>query len=98
MIKPLNDRILVKRFEEETVTDGGIVLLKSAKREQAEGRVIAVGPGKRDNRGNLKPMDVKEGDHVLFSIHAGAKVKVDGEEMEMMSESDVFCVIEDDND
>ncbi|VAW37833.1 Heat shock protein 60 family co-chaperone GroES [hydrothermal vent metagenome] len=93
-IRPLNDRILVKRLEEEEKTAGGIIIPDSAKEKPAEGKVIAVGPGKRNDNGDRVAMDVKEGDSVLFSKYGGTDVKIDGEDYLIMREEDVLGIVE----
>ncbi len=94
-IKPLGDRILVKRFEEEEVRKGGIILPDTAKEKPQQGKVIAVGTGKIDENGNRKPLEVKEGDKVLFGKYAGTEVKLDEEEHLIMREDDILGIIED---
>jgi len=91
----LRDRVLVKRVEEERTTAGGIVLPDSAAEKPNRGEVIAVGPGKSNDKGEVRPISVKVGDIVLFSQYAGSKIKVDGEELLMMGEDDILGVIED---
>ncbi len=93
-IRPLNDRILVKRLEEEGKTAGGIIIPDSAKEKPAEGKVIAVGPGKLNENGDRVTMDVKEGDRVLFSKYGGTDVKIDGEDHLIMREDDVLGIVE----
>jgi len=93
-IKPLQDRILVKRVEEETKTKGGIIIPDSAKEKPIEGLVIAVGKGKTKEDGGRIAMDVKEGDKILFGKYAGTEVKIDGEEHLIMREDDVLGIIE----
>jgi len=93
-IRPLHDRVLVKRLEEERKTAGGIVIPDSATEKPNRGEVIAVGNGKKNDKGEVVPLDVKAGDKVLFAQYAGTNVKVDGEEMLMMSESDIQGIIE----
>ena len=93
-IRPLHDRVLIKRVEEETTTASGIVLPGSAAEKPNRGEVIAAGPGKSNDKGEVRPMGVKAGDHVLFNQYAGTKVKVDGEELLMMGEDDLLAVIE----
>ena len=94
-IRPLHDRIIVKRLEEEETTKGGIIIPDSAKEKPAEGKVFAVGEGKADEDGKKIPLDVKEGDRILFSKYAGTEVKISGEEYLIMREEDVLGVIED---
>ncbi len=93
-IRPLHDRILVKRLDEEEKTSGGIIIPESAKEAPAEGRVIAVGPGKTDDSGKIVPMGLKEGDRILFSKYSGSEVKIDGVEHLIMREDDVLGVVE----
>ena len=93
-IRPLNDRILVKRLEEEEKTKGGIIIPDSAKEKPAEGKVIAVGKGKISDKGDRIPMEVKEGDRILFSKYGGTDVKLDGEEYLIMRQDDILGVIE----
>ena len=93
-IRPLNDRILVKRLEEEETTAGGIIIPDSAKEKPAEGEIVAVGPGKMNDAGERVAMDVKEGDRVLFSKYGGTDVKLDGEDYLIMREDDILGVIE----
>jgi chaperonin GroES len=91
-IKPLHDRVVIRRLEEEKVSAGGIVLPDSAKEKPAEGEVVAVGPGKAADNGNLIAMNVKVGDKVLFGKYAGQEVKVDGEELLVMREDDIIAI------
>jgi chaperonin GroES len=93
-IRPLHDRILVKRLEEETKTAGGLFIPDAAKEKPIQAKVIAVGAGKRDKDGKLHPLDVKAGDTVLFSKYSGSEVKIDGEEHLIMREDDILAVIE----
>ena len=93
-IRPLYDRVIVKRVEEERKTASGIVIPDSATEKPDQGEVIAVGPGKRDDAGKLIPMDVKVGDKVLFGKYAGQTVKVEGEELLVMREEDIMGVVE----
>ncbi len=94
-IRPLNDRVLVKRLEEEEKTKGGIIIPDTAKEKPIQGEVIAVGNGKIMENGEVKPLDVKEGDRVLFGKYAGTEVKIDGEEYLIMREDDILGIIED---
>jgi chaperonin GroES len=94
-VKPLNDRVLVKRIEEVQVTKGGIVIPDTAKEKPIEGKVIAVGPGKMSDAGNRMPLQLKEGDRVLFGKYAGTEIKMEGEEYLMMREEDILAVITD---
>jgi chaperonin GroES len=93
-IRPLQDRILIKRVEEEQKTAGGIIIPDSAKEKPQEGRVVAVGNGKVGDDGKVRPLDVKKGDRILFSKYAGSEVKLDGEEHMIIREEDVLGVIE----
>jgi chaperonin GroES len=93
-LKPLNDRILVKRREEEDKSAGGILIPDSAKEKPQQGDVVAVGPGARLDNGDLRPMAVSAGDRVLFGKYAGSEVKLDGEEYVIMREEDVLAVVE----
>jgi len=93
-LRPLHDKVLVKRTEEEETSSGGIILSGSAKEKPSQGEVISVGPGKKTDTGEVIPVNVNAGDTVLFGQYAGNEVKVDGEEYLMMSESDIFGVIE----
>ena len=91
--RPLHDRVVVKRLEGEEKTKGGIIIPDSAKEKPQEGKIIAVGPGARDEAGKLVPLDVKAGDRVLFGKWSGTEVKVDGEDLLIMKESDVLGVV-----
>jgi chaperonin GroES len=93
-LRPLNDRILVKRVEEETKTKGGIIIPDTAKEKPAEGKVISVGTGKVGDDGKRIPLEVKKGDRILFGKYGGQEVKIEGEEYLIMREDDVLCVIE----
>ena len=93
-IKPLNDRLIVKRVKEEQKTAGGIIIPDSAKEKPLEGKVVAVGPGKLDEKGKRIPMEVKEGDRVLFSKYAGNEIKIEGEEHVFMREDDILAIME----
>ncbi len=93
-IRPLHDRVVVRRMAEETTTASGIVIPDSATEKPSEGEVIAVGKGKVNDSGNVTPLDVKVGDKVLFGKYAGQEVKVDGEEVLIMTESDIMGVLE----
>ena len=93
-IRPLNDRLLVQRLEEEAKTAGGIIIPDSAKEKPAEGRVIAVGPGKTNDAGERVELQVKEGDVILFSKYGGTDVKLDGEDYLIMREDDVLGIVE----
>ncbi len=94
MIKPLNDRILVLRVQEEEKTSGGIIIPDTAKEKPQEGKVVAVGPGKMDERGKRTPLDVNEGDRILFSKYAGTEIKIDGVEHLFMREDDILGILE----
>jgi len=93
-IRPLQDRILVKRIEEEETTSGGIIIPDTAKEKPMEGKVVAVGKGKLSEDGKFMPLDLKKGDRILFSKYAGTEVKIEGEEHLIMREDDVLGVIE----
>ncbi|MBF0100948.1 MAG: co-chaperone GroES [Desulfobacterales bacterium] len=93
-IKPLQDRIIVKRLEEEAKTKGGIYIPDTAKEKPAEGKVVAVGKGKLSDDGKVLPLELKTGDRILFSKYAGNEIKIDGEEYLIMREDDVLGVIE----
>ena len=92
--RPLGDRVLVKRVEEEEKTRGGIIIPDTAKEKPQEGEVIAVGPGARDENGKLQPLDVKVGDRILFGKWSGTEVKLDGQDLLIMKESDILGVLE----
>ena len=93
-VRPLHNRLLVKRIEEEEKTSGGIIIPDTAKEKPSEGRVIAAGPGRRDEKGNLVALDVKGGDRVLFGKYAGSEVNLEGEEHLIISEDDVLAIVE----
>jgi chaperonin GroES len=93
-IRPLQDRIIVKRVQEEEKTKGGIIIPDTAKEKPIEGKVIAVGNGKVQEDGKVRPLDVKAGDRILFSKYAGTEIKIDGEEHLIMREDDILGVIE----
>ena len=93
-LRPLHDRIIVKRLEEERKSAGGIVIPDTAAEKPSQGEVIAAGPGKTDESGKLLAMGVKVGDKILFGKYSGTEVKVDGEELVVMREEDVMAVIE----
>ncbi len=93
-IKPLHDRVIVKRNDAEQKTASGIIIPDTAKEKPQEGTVIAVGTGIRKEDGTVLPLDVKEGDKVLFGKYAGTEIKIDGEELLMMKEDDILGVIE----
>ena len=92
--RPLGDRVLVRRVEEEAKTKGGIIIPDTAKEKPQEGEVIAVGPGARDEDGKRIPMDVKAGDRILFGKWSGTEVKIDGEDLIIMKESDILGVVD----
>lgn len=92
--RPLHDRVVVRRLESETKTAGGIIIPDTAKEKPQEGQVVAVGPGARDEQGNVIPMDVKVGDHVLFGKWSGSEAKINDEELLIMKESDILGVLE----
>ncbi len=93
-VRPLHDRLLVKRLEEEEKTKGGIIIPDTAKEKPQEGRVIAVGGGKVNDDGKTVPMDVKKGDRILFSKYSGTEVNLDGEEHLIIREDDVLGILE----
>ena len=94
-LRPLQDRIIVERIEEETTTKGGIIIPDTVSKEKPqEGKVVAVGKGKTNEAGKLIPMDVKVGDRVLFGKYSGSEVKIDGEEYLIMREDDILGVVE----
>jgi chaperonin GroES len=93
-VKPLNDRVLVVRVEEEQKTAGGIIIPDTAKEKPMEGKVVAAGPGKLDEKGRRVPMALKTGDRVLFSKYAGTEIKIDGVEHLFMREDDILGVIQ----
>ena len=94
-LRPLHDRVLVRRLEEEEKTAAGIIIPDTAKEKPMEGEVLAVGPGGRGEDGKILPLDVKKGDRILFGKWSGTEVKMDGEELLIMKESDIMGVIED---
>ncbi|MEA1889414.1 MAG: co-chaperone GroES [Pseudomonadota bacterium] len=93
-IRPLHDRVVVRRLDEEKTTAGGIVLPDSATEKPMEGEVISVGNGKISENGDVRPLDVKAGDKVLFGKYSGTEVKVDGEELLIMREDDIMAIVE----
>jgi chaperonin GroES len=93
-IRPLNDRLLVVRVEEEQKTAGGIIIPDTAKEKPQEGKVIAAGPGKMDEDGKRTPLEVKKGDKILFSKYAGTEIKIDGVEHMFMKEDDILGVLD----
>ncbi|MCD6305626.1 MAG: co-chaperone GroES [Deltaproteobacteria bacterium] len=93
-VRPLNDRVLVLRIDGEEKTSGGIIIPDTAKEKPQEGKVVAVGPGKRDEEGKQIPLEVKENDRVLFGKYAGTEIKIDGVEHLIMREDDILGIIE----
>ena len=91
--RPLHDRVLVRRIEAEEKTAGGIIIPDSAKEKPSEGEIVAVGPGGRDETGKVTPLDVKAGDRVLFGKWSGTEVKLDGEDLLIMKESDIMGIV-----
>ncbi|MGB8277552.1 MAG: co-chaperone GroES [Methylovirgula sp.] len=91
--RPLHDRVVVKRLESEEKTKGGIIIPDTAKEKPQEGEIVAVGPGSRDETGKLNPLDVKAGDRVLFGKWSGTEVKIDGQDLLIMKESDILGVV-----
>jgi len=94
-VKPLHDRVLVQRLEEEEKTKGGIIIPDTAKEKPQQGRVIAVGPGRLNEKGERVPMSVKENDKVLFSKYAGNEIQINGTEYLIMREDDILAILED---
>ena len=92
--RPLHDRIVVKRIEGEEKTKGGIIIPDTAKEKPMQGEIVAVGPGARDEQGKVVPLDVKAGDRVLFGKWSGTEVKIDGQDLLIMKESDILGVLE----
>ena len=92
-LKPLHDRVLVKPLESDTKTAGGIIIPDSAQEKPQEGTIVAAGPGKRGEDGSITPMDVKKGDRVLYGKWSGTEVKVDGEDLMIMNESDIMGIV-----
>ena len=92
--RPLHDRVVVKRVDSEEKTKGGIIIPDTAKEKPQEGEVIAVGPGARDESGKIVPLDVKKGDRILFGKWSGTEVKLDGEDLLIMKESDIMGIVE----
>lgn len=92
--RPLHDRVVVRRIESDERTAGGIIIPDTAKEKPQEGEVVAVGPGARDENGQVQPLDVQAGDRVLFGKWSGTEVKIDGEELLIMKESDIMGVVE----
>ena len=93
-LRPLQDRVVVKRKDEETTSAGGIVLPGSATEKPQQGEVVAVGPGKKTNDGNIVPVDLKVGEHVVFGQYGGNTVKIDGDEFLILNENEIFGVVE----
>jgi chaperonin GroES len=93
-IKPLHDRVVVRRIEEEERTAGGVIIPDTAKEKPMQGTVLSVGPGARDESGKRIPPDVKQGDTILFGKWSGTEVKIDGEELLIMKESDIMGIVE----
>jgi chaperonin GroES len=93
-VRPLHDRVVVKRIEADEKSAGGIIIPDTAKEKPSQGEVIAVGPGDRDEAGKLIPIDMKAGDRVLFGKWSGTEVKIDGEELLIMKESDIMGIID----
>ena len=92
--RPLHDRVVVKRLEGEEKTKGGIIIPDSAKEKPQEGKIVSVGPGARDEAGKLVPLDVKAGDRILFGKWSGTEVKIDGEDLLIMKESDILGIVD----
>ena len=92
--RPLHDRVLVRRIEQDEKSPGGIIIPDTAKEKPMEGKVISVGPGARDENGKVQPLDVKKGDRILFGKWSGTEVKIDGEELLIMKESDIMGIVE----
>ena len=92
--RPLHDRVVVRRLEEDEKTAGGIIIPDTAKEKPMQGEVIAVGPGEKNEQGKLTPLDVKAGDRIIFGKWSGTEVKMDGEELLIMKESDIMGVLE----
>ena len=92
--RPLHDRVVVRRIESDARTAGGIIIPDTAKEKPQEGEIIAVGPGARDESGKVVALDVKVGDHILFGKWSGTEVKIDGEDLLIMKESDIMGIIE----
>jgi len=93
-LKPLNDRVIVRRFEEEQKTAGGLIIPDTAKEKPIQGEILAVGSGKLMEDGSRRPLDIKAGDRVLFGKYAGTDIKVEGEELLIMREDDILAIIE----
>ena len=93
-IRPLHDRVVVKRIEEEETTKGGIIIPDTAKEKPSEGKVVAVGNGKLLENGKTQPLDVKKGDKILFGKYAGTEIKIEGDEHLIMREDDIIAIVE----
>jgi chaperonin GroES len=93
-LKPLNDRVIVTRVKEEQKTAGGIIIPDTAKEKPQEGKIVAVGPGKKDDKGKRIPLEVREGDRILFSKYAGTEIKIEGVEHIFMKEDDILGVLD----
>ncbi len=93
-LKPLGGRVIVEPIEQEELTAGGIILPETAKEKPQEGKVLAAGPGDRDDKGQRVPMDVKVGDNVLFAKYSGTEIKMDGRKLLIMRESDILAIVE----
>ncbi len=94
IFRPLHDRVLVRRIEEDEMSAGGIIIPDTAKEKPMQAEIIAVGPGARNDKGELTPLDVKAGDRIMFGKWSGSEVKIDGEELVIMKESDIMGIIE----
>jgi chaperonin GroES len=92
--RPLHDRVVVRRIEEDEKTSGGIIIPETAKEKPMQGEVLAVGPGERNEKGQITPLDVKAGDRILFGKYSGTEVKMDGDDLLIMKESDIMGVLE----
>jgi chaperonin GroES len=92
--RPLHDRVVVRRIEADTKTKGGIIIPDTVKEKPQEGEIVAVGPGARDENGKINPLDVKAGDRVLFGKWSGTEVKIDGQDLLIMKESDIMGIVE----
>ena len=92
--KPLHDRVVIRRIEEAAKSQGGIIIPDTAKEKPTEGEVVAVGPGKRDEKGTVVPLELKKGDRILFGKWSGSEIRIDGEDLLVMTETDVMGVIE----
>ena len=93
-VRPLRDRVIVKRLDREATSKGGIIIPDNAKEKPQEGKVVAVGPGRRDDNGKIVPVDVRKGDRILFGKYTGSDVEIDGEEHLILQENDILGVIE----